>query len=115
MSDSESVYSWPPLRSAFRHRTVVDPLACGKTGQRPQRSSRRDRLNLPWWIYHPAPALMTVLLASIVFRMGARKTLAYLLASAASAPLIHSVFSFLLASDEYMPFLRVPSLASLLA
>jgi hypothetical protein len=70
--------------------------------------------NLPWWIYYPAPALMTILLPPIVFRMRVRQALAYLLLSVSSAPLIHCLFSFFLGWDEYMPFLRIPSLASLI-
>jgi hypothetical protein len=72
-------------------------------------------LGLPWWIYYPVPALMTVLLPPIVFRMRFIETLAYIVLSAASSPLIHCMFSFFLGWNEYMPFLRIPSLASLLA
>lgn len=71
-------------------------------------------LGLPWWIYYPVPALVTILLPPIVFRLPWRRTLLYLLLSAISAPLIHVLFSFILGWDEYMPFIPTPSLASLL-
>jgi hypothetical protein len=71
-------------------------------------------LGLPWWIYYPVPALVTVALPPLVFRLGWKRTLLYLLLSALSAPLIHVLFSFFLGWDEYMPFIPIPSLASLL-
>jgi hypothetical protein len=69
---------------------------------------------LPWWIYYPVPALVTVLLPTLVFRMGAKGTILYLVLAAISAPLIHVLFAFFLGWDEYMPFLSVPSLTSLI-
>jgi hypothetical protein len=69
---------------------------------------------LPWWIYYPVPALVTIALPPLVFRLGWKRTLAYLLLSALSAPIIHVLFAFFLGWDEYMPFIPVPSLASLL-
>jgi hypothetical protein len=71
-------------------------------------------LGLPWWIYYPVPALTTVVMPPLVFRMTRKRTAAYLVLAALSAPLIHAVFSFFLGWHEYMPFLPVPSLASLL-
>jgi hypothetical protein len=71
-------------------------------------------LGLPWWIYYPVPALTTVVMPPLVFRMTWKRTAAYLVLAAMSAPLIHAVFSFFLGWHEYMPFLPVPSLASLL-
>lgn len=68
---------------------------------------------LPWWIYYPLPALLTIVLPPVVFRLNWKRTLAYVLLSALSAPLIHVLFSFFLGWDEYMPFIAVPSLASL--
>ena len=70
---------------------------------------------LPWWIYYPVPALVTVFLPPVVFRLGARGTVLYLALALLSAPLIHVLFSFFLGWDEYMPFLPIPSLASLLS
>jgi hypothetical protein len=71
-------------------------------------------VGLPWWLYYPVPALVTVLLPPLVFRMRPARTAGYLLLALLSAPLIHAVFAFFLGWDEYMPFLRVPSLAELL-
>jgi hypothetical protein len=71
-------------------------------------------LGLPWWIYYPVPALVTIVLPPLVFRLSWKRTLGYVLLSALSAPLIHVLFSFFLGWDEYMPFIPVPSLASLI-
>ncbi|MGO4383434.1 hypothetical protein [Specibacter sp. RAF43] len=98
-------------RAAFRRRmvavaavsftVVVAGMLFGKYGL---------LLGLPWWIYYPLPALATILLPPLVFRMAWKGTAAYLVLAALSAPLIHAVFSFFLGWHEYMPFLRVPSL-----
>ena len=69
---------------------------------------------LPWWIYYPVPALMTVVLPPLVFNMTRKRTILYLILAALAAPLIHVLFSLFLGWDEYMPFLPVPSLAALL-
>lgn len=73
-----------------------------------------NQVGLPWWIYYPVPALITIILPPLVFRMPAVRTGLYIVAALLSAPLIHVAFSFLLGWNEYMPFLPVPSLASLL-
>lgn len=86
---------------------VVGGMLFGKYGA--------TAFNLPWWIYYPVPALMTIVLAPVLLRMNLRKALLYVLLSAASAPLIHCLFAFFLGWNEYMPFIPVPSLASLLA
>ncbi len=85
---------------------VVGGMLFGKYGA--------TTFGLPWWIYYPVPALLTILLPPIVFRMSAGRTILYLVLSATSAPLIHVLFAFFLGWDEYMPFLHVRSLASLL-
>ncbi len=85
---------------------VVGVMLFGKYGA--------TTFGLPWWIYYPVPALLTILLPPCAFRMSAKRTALYLVVSAASAPVIHALLSFLLGWDEYMPFLRIPSLASLL-
>jgi hypothetical protein len=72
-------------------------------------------LGLPWWIYYPVPALVTVLVPPLVFRMRASRTVGYLVLAALSAPLIHVLFAFFLGWHEYMPFIQIPSLGSLLA
>lgn len=71
-------------------------------------------LGLPWWIYYPVPALVTIVLPPLVFGTTWRRTMVYLVLAALSAPLIHVAFSFFLGWGEYMPFLPVPSLADLL-
>jgi hypothetical protein len=70
---------------------------------------------LPWWIYYPLPALVTIFLPSLVFPDELKRTILYLVLAAISAPLIHVLFSFLLGWDEYMPFLPIPSLTSLVS
>ena len=70
---------------------------------------------LPWWIYYPVPALVTMLLPPLLFKISTKRTMIYVVLAALSAPLIHAMFAFFLGWDEYMPFLPVPSLASLIA
>ncbi len=69
---------------------------------------------LPWWIYYPLPALLTVFLPPLPFSMNRRETALYVLLALASAPAIHIAFSLLLGWREYMPFLYIPSLGELL-
>ena len=69
---------------------------------------------LPWWIYYPVPALLTLVLAPIVFKLSVKRTLLYLALAFLSSPVIHVAFSFFLGWNEYMPFWHVPSLSSLL-
>jgi hypothetical protein len=73
------------------------------------------QFGLPWWIYYPVPALITVLLPPLVFRMRTRRTVLYLVLAALSAPLIHVIFAFFLGWNEYMPFIPIPSLWDLVA
>jgi hypothetical protein len=103
-------------RRAFRNRlaavtivalvVVVGGMLIGKYGA--------TLLGLPWWIYYPLPAVLTLVLAPVVFRFSLRRTLLYLVLAAASAPVIHLAFSFFLGWDEYMPFWAIPSMSSLL-
>ena len=103
-------------REVFRNRiaavtvvaviVVVAGMLFGKYGL---------QFGLPWWIYYPVPALVTILLPPVVFRMGGRRTILYLVLAAISAPLIHLLFAFFLGWNEYMPFIQVPSLATLIA
>jgi len=86
---------------------VVGGMCIGKFGA--------TLFGLPWWIYYPLPAVLTLALAPVVLRFDIRRTLLYLFMALLSAPVIHLSFSFLLGWDEYMPFWNVPSLASLLA
>lgn len=102
-------------REVFRNRiaavtvvaviVVVAGMLFGKYG---------FQFGLPWWIYYPIPALVTILLPPVVFRMGGRRTILYLVLAAISAPLIHVLFAFFLDWNEYMPFIPVPSLATLI-
>jgi hypothetical protein len=103
-------------RSAFRRRlaavgvvsavVVIGGMLIGKYGA--------TWLGLPWWIYYPLPAMLTIVTAPVVFRLSLRRTLLYVTLAAASAPLIHLGFSFILGWGEYLPFWPVPSLASVL-
>jgi hypothetical protein len=84
---------------------VVGGMCIGKYGA--------TLLGLPWWIYYPLPAALTLVLAPVVFRFGGRRTLLYFVLALLSAPVIHLAFSLLLGWNEYMPFWHVPSVASL--
>jgi ABC-type Fe3+-siderophore transport system permease subunit len=68
----------------------------------------------PWWIYYTVPAGVTLLLPTLAFRMSCSELWRYLVLAFLSAPAIHAAFSFLLDWHEYMPFLHVPSLRSLI-
>jgi hypothetical protein len=65
-------------------------------------------------VYYGAPALITLLLPPIVFRMRASEVVQYLILAFLSSPLIHILFSLALAWHEYLPFWYVPSLGELL-
>lgn len=69
----------------------------------------------PWWIYYTVPALTTLLLPPLVFRMSFRELWQYLVLAFLSSPVIHIFFSFFFDWDEYMPFIPVPALRTLLA
>ncbi len=73
-----------------------------------------ENTGLPWWIYYTAPALLTLLLPPLVFRFNRSETIQYLILAFLSSPVIHFVFSFFLGWHEYMPFIPVPSLQSLI-
>lgn len=74
-----------------------------------------NNAGLPWWIYYTVPALATLLVPPLVFKFNGKELLQYLLLAFLSSPVIHVVFSFLFDWHEYMPFIHVPSLRSLLA
>jgi hypothetical protein len=74
-----------------------------------------NNAGLPWWIYYTLPALATLLVPPLVFKFNGKELLQYLLLAFLSSPVIHVVFSFLFDWHEYMPFIQVPSLRSLLA
>jgi hypothetical protein len=68
----------------------------------------------PIWIYYGVPALLTLLLPPIFFRMTSKEILLYLLLAFLVSPLIHLLFSFFVGWKEYMPFIQIPSLWELL-
>ncbi len=68
----------------------------------------------PWWVYYSIPAMVTLFLPPMALRMPRGEALPYLVLAFLSSPLIHVVFSLLFDWHEYMPFLRVPSLATIL-
>src|SRR6478735_10857704 len=103
------------LRFTTRHRTqhprratvlavaaivVVGGMAFAKYG---------NNIGLPWWIYYTVPALATLLLPPIVFRLRGGELAWYLVLAFLSSPVIHVAFSFLLGWKEYMPFIPVPA------
>jgi len=73
-----------------------------------------NNMGLPWWIYYTVPALVTLLLPPVVFRMSVSELRLYLILALFSSPVIHVVFSLVLGWKEYMPFIPIPSLRELL-
>ena len=73
-----------------------------------------NNAGLPWWIYYTVPALATLTLPPAVFKFSGKELVQYLVLAFLSSPVIHVVFSFLFDWHEYMPFIQVPSLQSLL-
>jgi hypothetical protein len=72
-----------------------------------------NNAGLPWWIYYTVPALVTLLLPPVAFKLSGGELWQYLVLAFLSSPVIHVLFSFFLGWHEYMPFIRVPSLQSL--
>ena len=68
----------------------------------------------PWWIYYTVPALTTLLLPPLACRMAGNELWQYLVLAFLSSPVIHLAFSFFLDWHEYMPFIRITSLQSLI-
>ena len=65
----------------------------------------------PVWIYYAVPALTTLVLPPVVFRMAPRSELwQYLLLAFASSPAIHVAFSLFVGWHDYLPFFYVPTL-----
>ena len=73
-----------------------------------------NNAGLPWWVYYTVPALTTLLLPPAVFKFSSKELAQYLVLAFLSSPAIHVVFSFLFDWHEYMPFIPVPSLRSLI-
>lgn len=69
-----------------------------------------NNLGLPWWIYYTVPALATLLVPPLAFRLQRRELVQYLVLAFLSSPAIHVAFSLFLGWHEYMPFIPVPSL-----
>ena len=68
----------------------------------------------PWWVYYTVPAIITLVLPPVAFRLGRRELWQYLVLAFVSSPIIHVVFSLLLGWHDYMPFLSIPSMQELL-
>ena len=68
----------------------------------------------PWWVYYTVPALVTLVLPPIAFRLKLRELWQYLVLAFLSSPIIHVLFSLMLGWHDYMPFLSVPSIQELL-
>jgi fatty acid desaturase len=74
-----------------------------------------NNAGLPWWIYYTVPALVTFAVPPVVFKLSGKELAQYLVLALLSSPVIHVTFSFLFDWHEYMPFIPVPSLKSLLS
>ena len=68
----------------------------------------------PWWIYYTVPALATLAVPPVTFKFSGQELAQYLVLAFLSSPVIHVAFSFFFDWHEYMPFIPVPSLASLI-
>ena len=68
-----------------------------------------NNAGLPWWIYYTVPALATLVLPPLAFRLTGRELVQYLVLAFLSSPAIHVAFSFLFGWKEYMPFIPVPA------
>jgi hypothetical protein len=84
---------------------VVGGMAFAKFG---------NHAGLPWWIYYTAPALATLIVPVVAFKLSGKALVQYLVLALLSSPAIHVAFSLLFAWHDYMPFIPVPSLESLL-
>ena len=73
-----------------------------------------SNFGLPWWIYYTTPALLTLLLPPVSFRMNKSEVVPYLCLSFLVPPFIHLVFSFFIGWKEYMPFIPIPSIWELI-
>ena len=77
---------------------VVVGMIIGKYG---------NNFGLPWWIYYPIPAFMTLIIPPVYFKMNSKETVTYIILSFFSAPLIHFIFSFFIGWNDFMPFLKI--------
>jgi hypothetical protein len=69
----------------------------------------------PWPVYYGVPALITLLLPPLAFRMCRHEFVQYVLLAFLSSPLIHATFSFLIGWHEYLPFWHIPSVWQLVS
>lgn len=68
----------------------------------------------PVWIYYAVPALTTLVLPPVAFRMSPRTELwQYLVLAFASSPAIHVGFSLFVGWHDYLPFFYVPAVTQL--
>ena len=74
-----------------------------------------NNAGFPWWIYYTLPALATLVVPPLAFKFSGKELAQYLVLAFLSSPVIHVAFSFFFDWHEYMPFIPVPSLVSLLA
>lgn len=61
---------------------------------------------LSWNVYYTVPALITVFLPPVYFRMSLFRAGIYIFLASLSAPAIHYAFLYFLGWDQYMPFLN---------
>lgn len=61
----------------------------------------------PWPIYYGVPALVTLLLPPLAFRMRSGEYVSYVAQAFLSSPAIHFVFSFFIGWPEYLPFWHI--------
>ena len=73
-----------------------------------------NNAGFPWWIYYTVQALATLAVPPVTFNFSGKELAQYLVLAFLSSPVIHVAFSFFFDWHEYMPFIPVPSLASLL-
>jgi len=63
---------------------------------------------LPWPVYYGIPALVTLFLPPLAFRMRGAEYMSYVVLAFLSSPVIHFVFSFFIGWPEYLPFWHIP-------
>mgnify|MGYP000879884613 CR=1 FL=1 len=85
--------------------TVFGGLLIGKYG---------NFLKLPVYIYVALPVLLTVLIPPLALKMKSDQTLKYLAFSILAVPVVHIFFSFLVGWDDFLPFIKIPSLWNIL-
>jgi len=69
---------------------------------------------LAWPVYYGVPALTTLALPPVAFRMHRGEYIRYVSLAFMSSPVIHLVFSFFVGWHEYLPFWHIPAVWQLL-